>query len=80
MQTRDMCYHLHFKQIEKMQKLSYALVGIEWSKENAILWRRNQIERHRYFYEKESVYYRDLFFTFGVERSLSTAGICCTMA
>jgi hypothetical protein len=61
MQTRDMCYHLHFEQIEKGRKLSYTLMGIEWGRENAFLWRRNQTRRHRYFYERESAYYRDLF-------------------
>lgn len=61
MQTRDMCYHLHFEQIEKGRKLSYTLMGIEWGRENALLWRRNQTRRHRYFYERESGYYRDLF-------------------
>ncbi len=63
MQTRDMCYHLHFKQLEKGRKLSYTLMGIEWGRENAQLWRRNQTRRHRYFYERESDYYRDLFLT-----------------
>lgn len=61
MQTRDMCYHLHFKQLERKRKIPYALFGVEWGREFGLSWRRKQTQRHRYFYERESDYYRDLF-------------------
>jgi len=63
LQTRDMCYHLHFKQLEKGSRISYALMNIEWGQENALAWRKNHMRRHRYFYERENNYYRDLFLT-----------------
>ena len=61
MQTRDMCYHLHFKQMERRRKIPYSVFGIEWGREFGLSWRRKQTQRHRYFYERESDYYRDLF-------------------
>jgi hypothetical protein len=61
MQTRDMCYHLHFSQVMKGERISYAVMNLEWGQENAMTWRRNHMRRHRYFYEREASYYRDLF-------------------
>jgi len=61
MQTRDMCYHLHFKQLERRRKIPYSVFGIEWGREFGMSWRRKQTQRHRYFYERESDFYRDLF-------------------
>ncbi|MEK7703835.1 MAG: hypothetical protein AAB426_02665 [Myxococcota bacterium] len=61
MQIRDMCYHLHFRQVESGRKLPYTLVNLEWSREHGQRWRRTQGLRQRYFYDRESAYYRDLF-------------------
>ncbi|MCK5690165.1 hypothetical protein KAI87_12885, partial [Myxococcota bacterium] len=61
LQTRDVCYHLHNKQKLGNKKLPYALIHIEWAQDYGESWRRNQTLRHRYFYEKESEYYRNLF-------------------
>jgi len=60
MQLRDMCYHLHFKQIERHQRIPYTLINIEWSKEFGPNWRRQQGLRQRYFFEREAAYYRNL--------------------
>ncbi len=61
MQTRDMCYHLHFQQIERRRKIPYAVFGVEWGREYGLSWRRKQTARHRFFYERESEFYRDLY-------------------
>lgn len=61
MQIRDMCYHLHFKQLERRQKIPYTLMNIEWSREYGPSWRLKQARRLRYFYEREAAYYRELF-------------------
>lgn len=61
MQIRDMCYHLHFRQMESGSKLPYTSMNVEWSREYGQRWRRTQGLRQRYFYERESAYYRDLF-------------------
>jgi hypothetical protein len=61
MQTRDMCYHLHFEQLQKNQKIPYGLMGIEWGQENGLAWRRTQACRHCYYFEREHTFYCDLF-------------------
>ncbi len=61
LQTRDMCYHLHFAQIERAEQIPYSVMGLEWGQESGSAWRRNQTRRHCYYYEQESDFYCDLF-------------------
>jgi len=61
LQTRDMCYALHHRQVTEGKKLNYRKFYSNWIEDNAKKWRDSQNIRNEYFYERESEYYRDLF-------------------
>jgi hypothetical protein len=63
LQIREMCYDQHFKQLAVNARLSYKECELEWGRLYTEEWRRMQDIRIVYFYDRESIYYRDLFLT-----------------
>jgi hypothetical protein len=63
LQIREMCYDQHFKQLAVNTRLSYKECELEWGRMYTEEWRKMQDIRIVYFYDRESIYYRDLFLT-----------------
>jgi hypothetical protein len=63
LQIREMCYDQHFRQVTMNQCFSYKECEIQWGNQHNEEWRKKQDIRTLYFYERENVYYRDLFLT-----------------
>jgi hypothetical protein len=63
LQIREMCYDQHFKQLAVNTRLSYKECEMEWGRLYTAEWRKMQDIRIVYFYDRESIYYRDLFLT-----------------
>ena len=61
LQFKDMCFYWHHKELEQNTKIQRTAIEAEWAKNHASAWREKHNRRNRYFYERESIYYRDLF-------------------
>jgi hypothetical protein len=63
LQIRESCFTQHLLQLEKGVALNQHECELDWARDHAQEWRMTHDRRILFFYNQESVYYRDLFLT-----------------